>query len=452
MANSNDYNDISLPIGQAGSTLNWTASSGLSTEFAADIDGVDDTTNGALRLAGASNSQEFIYYDLQGGEQFRLDQEDLHIWFFYIKGKGAAVLQDTATTLVVRVYCGAAANGDYQDFHFGGDSALIFGWQTLSVSGLNRDAASGTWQDTDITQNVTRIEIRLLFGTAPTGGEHPPLRVDWLRSGTNITMAAGQNVNFGDIKTYNDNNYLGVVDEIPPVGFVLKCGLTLGDGTVPNRATLLVQGVFILFQHFSEEVTHDFVVTDESDARFGISQGGTGPGAPYAIDGCQLAVSQVVNYTGTVNAESGYCNLEVQDGGGLELYDCKLFRWQDINLGTGASAGANIRLRVLDIDSCNRIRFRQTNIEANNLDIHDNRGRTDVAGDDQCGEVSADPDIFDNVRVHDCERGLDFRANVTVNGYVARDNDTNDLGILEGFTANIVDGEFNEATILRLTV
>lgn len=446
MATSDDYSTVNDCNAATGFTLGGTGT--LAVNTGGGVDGGNCLDVDVSATPGSPVTATYRYA-LPGGVQFRLDQEDFLIWFFYIKGKGSAVLTDTDSTVTLRIYCGALGNDDWIEFYFGGDNDLQFGWQSLGCSGLNYDASSVTWQDSDITQNVTNIELRLEY--AANTSNPPPLRIDFWRSGTKIVLGSGAgNVGFDELISYDATNFLGVIETIGDVGVILRCGLDIGNGTAgANEANLVDAGKFILFFHFSEEVKHNLTVTNNSSFRGGTLE--VGADDNYPVDGLQLVVSEVRTRDGTLTSESGYSDLIVQEGGAFELYDSKLFRWKDIDLGVvgQVGAGGQITISLIDVDSCETINFNQTNLEATRLDIHDNRGRTDASGVDNCGSITAQPDVFEDVTVHDCEHGIYFRDTVTVNEYKARDNVSFDLGILEGETATIIDGEFDADRILR---
>lgn len=439
MSYSNDYttrnNCDSTGANFTGGTANSTTPTVSTTEF------VQGTGSLTIRASSSITPPEvcYWYYDLASGNRFKITQADLLMWFYYVKGKGQQYLTNNSNATVLRVYFGGTTK--YADYYQGGDADLAFGWQVFAASGKNADAIGGGHNDgTDWDLDIYRIELRLEFNEHNTDGgtqdPRPALYMDYWRSGTKIIVSEGtpaSPISFSALQTYSESNALGVVF-INDVFINLLCGLDIGNGSdgTNNEGNLTDAGKFILFNQLSEEVKHNLVVENYSTLQLGTLEVGTD--GNYPVNGCQLTLPA-----------SRYSDIDVKSGGSLKLYDTKVYRWRNIYLGNGG-AGASIDLRIVEIDTCETIYFRQTNIDIDGIEVHDNANQVR----NNAGVVTASPNSSKNVSVHDCVHGFYFEGTATMEEYIAGDNGTYDLGIKEAEAATLLNSVFNENKIVRI--
>ncbi len=387
-------------------------------------------------------------YTLTAGQRFSIMDEDLLCWFYYVKGKGQQFLTDNNGAVTIRVYFGTgqAKWADYRptvDGEVAKDSTLRFGWQTLIMSGKNMNGGSvgGTHNNgTDWDLDVYDVEIRLEFNDYNTTDQQDPrpaLLMDYWRSGTKIVVSEGTvavPVDFSGLQSYSDTNTLGVVNIVGR--FVsLRCGLDIGNGSdgANNEGNLVDAGKFILFDQESLEVKHNLVVENYSKFQLGTLEVGTD--GSYPVDGCQFVLTA-----------GRYSDIDVKPGGIFNLYDTKLYQWRYIYCGNGNTGQQAIDLRTVDVDSCETIYLRQTNITLDIVEVHDNSAQIN----NHCGEVTQTPTSSKQVNVHDCNEGFHFRASVSFEEYIAGDNTNYDLAVLEGATVDLLNSVFSPTKLKRL--
>ena len=375
---------------------------------------------------------------------FKIIEKDFLMWFYYVKGKSAQYLADAASALTIRLYFSATPGTIYADYYMGGDKDLPFGWKTYVASGKNYSAlGAGHNNGTHWNDNVQHVGIMLNFqnsNAGGTGGTDVPLLVDELRVGTKIVCASGTAVTpetEQDLLTYSQDDGsrspnarpLGVV-EVNYNLVNLLCGLDVGDGT--NAGHLAIENKLVLFNQQSVEVEHPFRVRASSSFVGGKLEAGVD--ANYPVEPIQI-----------VMASGRFADITIEDGGSFTLYDGKIFRWRNVYFGAAAADTGTIILQRVDVDSCETIYFRRTNTELLDVEIHDNP-QNDRS---QAVELSADPDKFENVLLHDCNQAIHIRASASVKGLVATDN-TVDIAVLEGVTLTAINSTFSTGKLQRL--
>ena len=158
----------------------------------------------------------------------------------------------------------------------------------------------------------------------------------------------------------------------------------------------------------------------------------------YPVRGCQVVLPP-----------DRRSDITVENGGTLRAFNTKFFLWRDLFLGAASDTGSTVELRGVAIDSCNVVYFRATNLDLQDIEIYNNANLGATAP--QCAEIIVSPDTCSNFLVHDCNQGMHFRADVTMTEYRAQDNTNDDLAVLDGFEATLVDSFFDNTKIGRLT-
>lgn len=446
MAYSDDY----AIIGAAADNFDcdvvtgWLAGGTAVTPILTNTDNRGGTASIEMRgTAGLATYEQ----DVTAGSRFVITSGTLNVWFRYSKGKGAAYLGD-GSTLVIRLYFGGTTDwADYRPLD-NADEDLLFGWNLLQVSGknLNGGSTSGTWSNTDSNwdREIHRVQLRLdLQNANDKDSEDAPLLMDSWFYGTKIIVSEGTPaapVSIEDVETYsNDDTVNHNSSGTFPLGLVnvdnvfvdLKCGIDVGNGLdgLNNEGNLVIDGKYIAFNQWSEEVPQPITVTNFSSLDFGAVDAGTD--GNYPVRGCQL-----------VMPASRPNDITVESGGTLKIFDTKIFRFRDIFLDSGSTA----ELRGVAVDSCNILYLDATNLDLADIEIYNNTGGA------QCAEITVSPDSCSNFLVHDCAQGMHFRATLTMTEYLAQDNTGNDLAVLDGFEATLVDSFFDNTKIGRLTV
>ena len=116
-------------------------------------------------------------------------------------------------------------------------------------------------------------------------------------------------------------------------------------------------------------------------------------------------------------------------------------------MGGSTDNDSYIQLVATDVDSCESIYFRSSNMDLDDVEIYNNS----ILINNQCGEMSKEPTKNAIMLVHDCNEGIHFRETLKIDEYIAQDNTNYDLAILEGDTVTIVNGTFDETKIKRVT-
>lgn len=478
----------------------WTVDGTFATGLALNTQTVRQGSN-SIDLDGTTGGEATWTHDINGvNDRFKVTETNLHFWLFYAKGKSATnAFTDNANTLGVRLYVGGTTQYLYYYLTENGDNDVPFGWSLWQVSGTNYNGGgelltvtgTPTWavgntltgQTSGETATVTRVLTTTTYLiTHPTGSgftasetisngsstatfsaspdvtadvqrvqlvinwnsnPNPALKMDFWFTGKNINVTSGTSSNpvtFTDIKNFSDSNSLGPlgVVEVSDVFVNLLCGVTVGadDSAVAgNTGWLADSAKNILFNQYSEEVKHDLNINRNSGAEFGILRQGTD--GTYPLNGCQLVVPP-----------DRYPNIDTREGGTLKIYDGVVLRWGICDFGdSSGDSSTTIDFSRVDFDTCENLKFNANNMFLKNLEVYNNPALINR----QCGEFGAQPDSSVNILVHDCKQGFYFQTTMTIEEYFARDNDSADLGILEGQTLTILNGDFDPNKITRQT-
>ncbi len=421
----------------------WTAGGTAVTPILTNTDNRGGTAS--VEMRGTAGLATYSH-DISATQGFNIDAGTLNFWFRYSKGKGAAYLGD-GTTLVIRLYFNATFTefADYQPLD-NADEDLLFGWNLLQISGRNLNGGSFNFTDNDTNwqREIRRVELRLNLQNAnDKDTEDAPLLMDSWFYGTKIIISEGTPaapVSIEDVETYsNDDTVNHNSSGTFPLGLVtvddvfvdLKCGLDIGNGSdgINNEGNLRITSKFLLFNQWSSQVAQPVTVTNFSTLEFGEVDVGTD--GNYGVRGCQI-----------VMPPSRPNDITVENGGTLKLFNSKIFLFRDVFLNSGST----VEMRGVAIDSCNIVYFDATTLDLQDIEIYNNTGGA------QCAEFTVSTDSCVNFLVHDCAQGAHFRATVTITEYLAQDNTGNDLAVLDGFEATLVDSFFDNTKFGRLTV
>ena len=406
--------------------------------------GIDGGGALELRASGASGVATWEQ-DVTQAASFSTETNLVVFWFFYLKGKGANYMTQAGSGLVVRVYYGFPLNANrYADFQVTdeGDLSLNNGWNRLYFSGRNRNGGglgSAHNDGSDWALDVSRIQLRLDYANGNDAAQDPALYMDNWETGTKLTVSdgtPGTPIALSDVEDYSNgtgrtNGPLQVLT-IDDVFVECLCSLEIGNGSdgTNNEGNLTDSGKFILFNQWSTEVACNLTVKNFSTLELGEIEVGTDDN--YAVNGCQLVLPA-----------SRIADVTVENGGTLNLYDCKLFRWQFVTFDEGST----VELRQCDIDSCDVVRFRSAGVTIQDVGLHD----AVTTQGDQAGEMTLSPSSCTNFLVYQNTEGVHFRGTVSITEYNAQDNTNFDLAILEGETVTVTDGVFDDAKIKRIT-
>ncbi len=430
----------------------WTAGGTAVTPIVTNADNRGGSASIEMR---ATAGLATYTHDIAVGQGFQITTETLNVWFRYSKGKGASYLGD-GSTLVIRVFFGGTVDwADYRPLD-NADEDLDFGWNLLQVSGkeLNGGSTSGTWSNTDSNwdREVRRIEMRLNLQNAnDKDTEDAPMLMDSWFSGTKVIVSEGTPaapVTLENVETYcNDRTVnrgggtkpfaLGLIN-IEDVFADIRCGIDVGNGSdgLNNEGNLKILQKFLLFNQWSEDAKHNVVTKNFSTLESGEVDNGVDN--DYPVKGCFFVLPP-----------SRFSDFICENGGTIKGFDSKFFRWRNLDFGAASDTSSTIELRRVQIDSCNLARFRANTMDFADIEIYNNANIGSATP--QCAEITKSPNSCSNFLVHDCAQGMHFRANVTITEYLAQDNTGNDLAVLDGFEATLVDSVFDDTKIGRLT-
>ncbi|MDJ0952481.1 MAG: hypothetical protein QNJ81_02260 [Acidimicrobiia bacterium] len=416
----------------------------------------------SIKSGNATAGLRGYYQDVTAGSRFIITQTTLNVWFNYAKGKGAQILTSTSGAVRLRLYFGGTVDWAEYNLTEAGNDSLNFGWQVLQCSGrnLNGGAVSGTWVNTasNWDREIHRVAIVFDVLNPNDAGADPGLLVDMFFTGNKIVVSEGTTggtpATFQDLVDYQK---IGGTRTGFPLGLVnldgvfatLRCGLDIGNGTdgLNNEGYLQVGETFLLFNQWSAQVKHNIVVKNFAQLDFGEGESVIGVDGTNvaAVRGCQVVMptDREDEVSTTLPAAS---DVSVENGGILNAYNTKFFRWRDIFLGAASDTSSTVELINVIFDSCETVYFRANTLDLANIEIYNN------AQNDRnhCGEMIVSPDSCSDLLVHDCNEGIHFRATLTIPTYRAQDNTVYDLAILEGDTATLVDSFFDPDKILRL--
>ena len=426
MAFVDDYAIISGTNFNCEATGSWSTTGSVPTVTltATNADPVQGTN--AIEITASGAGVAVIFNDTATG--LRLDQEDVHFWFKYAKGKSPPYLTSTNTAVRVRLHVGTV--GNYYEYWLTdfGDEELVNGYQVFQFSGSNSNATGGT---PVVTNNVVRVELRLDFANANNGGDDNPLVMDAWFAGTKIGIEEGNATTpatLADLQNYSDTRSafpLGLVSASG--GFLnLRCGLDIG-GTLAGYLELFSQ--FVLVNQFSNEVKHPITIKSNGTLIAGELDGGR------PVRGCQFVLPA-----------NRLSDLSVENGGTLRLFGSKLFRFRDILLGAASDTSSTVELDAVDIGSCETVYPRANTLDIKNSQIHDN----DNNNRDWAAEISVSPDSCENLLIYSNVLGAKFTSTLTINGALFQDN-TNDFTVLDPATVTLRNSNYDPAKVSRVT-
>lgn len=303
---------------------------------------------------------------IDAGSAVDLESDDLLLWFYYVKGKGDPHFQDT-DALRVRVSdeTGTAPT-DWGEFWFGGNDTLFSGPNLLVMSGNSNetDAESATAPDyTAIRRFTVRMDV---FNDNNDTGESP-LALDYLRYGTGITVTDGTtgtpvteadfNANYGALTEH------GVFDV--QENFIQQtCRVNIGNGT--TSTVVKIESKYIFINQRSDEVRHNWQVSNNGTLELGIKTSGTG--FAFGGSGCQL-----VARSGGTNGFYSPDFIVLGNSGICRLYGTLLRGFNDVLMGNNSQDPECelIDCEIADHDIC---RFRTTDVKVLRTKIHDSVG------------------------------------------------------------------------------
>lgn len=454
-----DFNNNYTTINNCTSASAWnTNGTGRSVFVDSNVPTVDSQkgSSNVIRLESSNTGVVSWYLNLTGAQQFDVTERDFVLWFYYLKGKDAQYLKDAESSLKIRFYYNSGTS-NWLEWQMGGNNSVRFGWNCIKVSGYsswrdetelsNASASGGTKTYNNYSTysgDVTRMDIICDFENANYKTEwgtnyQVPFACDHIRHGTHIIVGGGSEVSpltVGDTSSglvkYNNDYGLGVVKKNGQF-LKLDCGLKIGDNTTSNSAGTTLTGhfkvedFFVLNNQLSDGVKHTWEILNSSTLRIGEKD--TSGTNDYAIKGCQIVVP-----TGR------FPDFTCASGCKLKLYNSKLYRWNDISLD------GTVDILVADLEYNENVELKSTSIDIENTEIHHNAQQSQ----NHCGSVTAQPNTFNDVKIHHCKEGLDFNASsLSISNYWAKDNTDYDLKSHQALT--LINSTFDEDKIAEVT-
>jgi hypothetical protein len=414
MAITDDY----VIAGASGDNLDCDDTGGWQTSGVANSP-TSNTSNyiegtASLGLQTSDTGDASWYHDLTSGSRFVITQKDLGIWFYYIKGKGNNFLTQDGTAIQIRLYFGGTSK--YADYRLTqtGDLELKFGWQMLMCSGseLNGGSVGGGHNGTtDFDLEVYRFELKLNVATKID----VDLGLDSIFVGTKLITDDGTvstPATFTELAEYahvsRPNFPIGVIDVVYNL-VNIKCGIDVTGGYLAS------ENEYLLFNQQSKEVKHHLTITN------GTFRVGKNESNQYAILG------------GTLAKPLGKSADIVVSGGSFEVYNSKFFRWSDIKFNSTTT------LNSVDFDSNDTIFFSSTNVDIEEVTIHDS---VDILRDNSL-QFDANPSRSLNINVYNCTDGCRFTNDVTLVGFDIKDITNHDVWVDDLYTIHLKDSKFN---------
>lgn len=506
-----DWTDDYSIIGAAADNFdcdaitNWTATGNAAAVVLNTTAGdrVEGTGCLELRTSGDLTGYSGWYHNLTSGSRFKITDEQLVVPFYYVKGKGAALLTDASSAVIIRLYFGGTTQ--YAEYHptDAGNLTLRFGWNWLVVAGTNYNGGgelltitgtpspafavddvltgatsgakatitkvltaqtflvthpsgsgfsasetinsdgggSGTFSASpDLTADVHRAGIDLDFSNPnESGGNDPALRMDAWFSGTEIQCTSGP----GDTKDEDDLVLYSETRTAFPLGLVEKQGnfVNIRSGLHIGNGSSGVDNEGHM--KFESLVLLFNQASEEVPYDITIENHSTltfGDLESGSDDDYPVRGCRV-NLPDNRDAD-----IDLKDGGELNVYDTTFYQWRYAYLGAATeTAESTLLLLGAIFDSCETVYIRATTTEIGILEIYNNSG--DV--NNHCAEMIVTPVYCLDFLVHDCNHGVYFRDDLTLKNYRAQDNTNYDLGILEGKAVNLINSFFDSTKIIR---
>ncbi len=400
-------------------------------------------TNGGIKLAT----------NLTGGNIFSLLDNEVGIWFLNGKfdGDENELLATANQSLRLRVYSsqsGAERYADYYQVQHKNkvDNTYNGGWLYLRASGDagTEDANGGTWTTAD-AQNINNIGVIVTSQQANNGGSDPAFAVDWFKRYTTIDVEGYANPPTNNI-AWTPADIEAAVNVTPgagPVGIAgvvervesfnkYFCGLNFGETPTAVAGAFNASNEYLLLDHSSSDFKLDVNVRDDFSVTLGVkNDSGV---FTYAQDGVQLVSTEFGFFQETVPVKCEP-SLIVESGGLFDAYASLISNFGTINLGSGNTAQVDdIELIGDDLFNNNEVEFRSTQIEVDNIRIHQ-----DSAGTlNSLGTIFSVPTQFDRVQTFNGTDGLEFRVTMTADRFSAGDL-TTDAIILDPQEVSFLD-------------
>ena len=391
---------------------------------------------------------------------FSILDNEVGIWFLNGKfdGDGAEILATADASLRLRVY---ATSGNWADYYQTQhknkvDGTFNGGWLYLRASGDagTEDGNSGTWTSTD-AQNIVNIAVIVTTQVANNGTSDPAFAVDWFKYYDRIDIT-GYNTAVGPTEPWDLPDIFAAAT-VPasatgPVGiwgvvenfvdfYKFFCGLTFGEA-VPAAGQFTAENQYIFLAHSSSDHEYDIVIRDDFLVNLG-EKNATGT-FTYAQDGVQLVATENGFFTRTTPAKCAP-SLTVESGGLFDAYATLIQGFGTINLGSGNTAQVDdIELIGADFYDNDEVEFRSTQLEADNIRIHQDSNDLGTLG-----TIYAVPTQFDRVQTFNGTDGLTFRVTMTANQFSAGDL-TFDAVVLDGQEVTLLDSIFDIGAIKRV--
>lgn len=404
----------------------------------------------SIELRGANGVGTYTH-DIGVGDGWSITDTTLYFWFYYAKGKSAAILTSTADAVVIRLFFGGTT--DFADYQCtaSGDEELINGFQLLSASGKNTRGGTFNFTDTDANWNreIRRVQLRLNYtaaGNDATGGltPEPPIFMDCWFTGSTIRVEGGTRnapKTFEQLRDYSaiagsrDSSSatsfpLGVV-EVNNAEVTLQTGVQVGNGTC--NGWLATEGKSIFINQGSPETKNPIVI----DANSGITLGEKESGQRnYAVRG------NIVFQT-----DSAQADFQVKDRGAAEIYDTKFFKFRNLFFGDSTDTDSIIDLNRVTVDTSETAYFYSKNLFLEDVEIYNCRENlTNYAA-----VISESPKSSSNILLHDNNEGVFINNTITIEELKCQDNTNFDIVLLEGDSATVVNSVFDENKLKRVT-
>jgi len=367
----------------------------------------------ALGLTTSDKDESWWYHDITEGNRFKIIEQDLGLWFFYVKGKGDNVLVQDSTALVIRLYFGGTDK--YADYRLTeqGDKSLAFGWQMLMCSGkaLNGGSVGGGHDDAaDWELDIHRFEFRINCANKAEN----PLGLDAIFVGTHIVIDDGDEdtpVTMEDLEAYTMETRDGF-----PIGTVQISGrlVNIRSGVTITGGYVLAQNMYLLFNQLSSEVPHN-VLIDGGILRIGTYIDGK------AYNGCQI-----------VKPEDRTGSFTVGTSGVLEVYNSKFYRWDTIEIA------GNSRVVYSDFDSNDELLVTSEDVHIRDITVHDATSNNSI----YAMRITANTTDVEGVMVYRNTNGVLFSADSQVKELILLDIVDYDVTVQDGYTPRLTDSDY----------
>ncbi len=406
-------------------------------------------TNGGIKLATA----------LAGAARIDLTQNEVSIWFLNGKfdGDGNELISTADVGIRLRVYSGTNW-ADYNQVQHKNkiDGTWNGGWLYLRASGDagTEDANSGTWGNAQAT-TVDNIAVIVNSLQANDGTSDPDFAVDWFKyyNGIDITGFANPPTNTIAWTPTDIETELNVTPGAGPVGlagvvtqtenfFRFFCGINFGESPAAT-GRFEADNEFLFLAHSSSDFKYNISVLDDFTVQLGVKND-TGT-FTYAQDGVQLVSTENGFFAETLPVKCAP-SLTVQSGALFDAYATLIQGFGTINFGSGNTAQVDdIELIGADLYDNDEVEFRSTQIEVDNIRIHQ-----DSADKGTLGTVYSVPTQFDRVNTFNGTDGLTYRVTMTADRFSAGDL-TFDVVVLDGQELTLLDSVFDIGAIKRIT-